>query len=141
MKPLHTLLRSRRVLAQLGSKLAQQDSFLRRVRDLLEPPLAHHCTGAILHGAVLTLLVESPVWASRLRYLAPQLHKQLSRQGIALQRINIKIALQGHTPAQRKHPRARPLSLQNAQLLQSTAEGMSDDKLKAALLRLSRHTR
>ena len=140
MKSLHKLLKSRKALAQLGKKLAEQNSLLLRIQALLEPALAHNCTGAILHGNVLSLLVESPVWASRLRYLAPQLQRQLKHQGLVLQRIHVKIALQGHRPSRQRYLLARPLSRQNAQLLESTAEGMSDDRLKAALLRLSRHT-
>ena len=140
MKPLHKLLESRSALAQLGKKLAEQNSLLVRIQALLEPALASNCTGAILHGSVLSLLVESPVWASRLRYLAPQLQRQLRHQGYALQRINVKIALPDHTPSRHKTQRAMPLSRENARLLQATAEGMSDDRLKAALLRLSRHT-
>lgn len=140
MQPIQRLLGSRQALTRLEARLTAQSRLLEQVRGLLEPALAQHCSGAILAGKTLTLLVAGPVWGSRLRYLAPQLERQLQQQGLGARRLRVRVVPPEGRPARRRPRRARPLSANNAKLLRDTAAAVGDRQLGEALLRLSRHT-
>jgi hypothetical protein len=133
------LLHAQGSLTQLNRQLVQQQRLAEQVRELLPPPLNEQLLGAVLNGRRLTLLVQSPVWASRLRYLAPQLLRQLRQQGLLVEQVQPRIVPeQGKT--RKRAPRKSPvLSPQNVKLLRQTAEAMEAGPLREALLRLSRH--
>jgi hypothetical protein len=76
-----------------------------------------------------------------MRYLGRELLQQLQRRRIRFRRIQVRVSI-SRQPVPRKtiSRRARPLSRENAQLLQALAESLDDDRLKSALQRLSRHS-
>lgn len=141
MKPVHNLLNSGKVLTRLGRQLAAQAELLELVRSQLPQPLDEHCVSAILHQQNLTLLTDSPVWASRLRYLSRNLQQRLRQTGVKILSIKVKICIIERSFMSPKKPReATLLSPDNAELLRSAGECMQDKGLRDALLRLSRHT-
>ncbi|KRT54562.1 Protein of unknown function (DUF721) [endosymbiont of Ridgeia piscesae] len=131
---------TRSAFATLSKQLEIQKSLLRRVSSYLPPPLDQHCLGAIPGKGTLTLLTDSPVWSSRLRFLTDALLRRLRNDGVAFGRIIVKVVSTQSPDAVAQHPprRAR-LSHMSAELLRDTAEHTSDEKLKQALLRLSSH--
>jgi len=139
MKPLTKLLNSGKTLATIGGKLAEQDALLKQLRSLLPEPLSAHCVWSILKQGELIVLVDSPAWASRLRYLSPKITQQLRQTGLAVRGVQVKVSLSNkrHMP-RKKIRRATPISNANAKLLSSVAESVDDDELRNALLRLSR---
>jgi hypothetical protein len=140
MKPVNDLLNSARPLSWLSKKLAEQQSLLKQVRLLLPSPLDDHCSSAVLQNGKLVLLADSPVWASRLRYLSHNLQQQLGQKGFTIRRIQSKVSIPEDLVKQQQKTRPiRPLSQANADLLRSVAESMENQDLKNALLRLSRH--
>ncbi|MGQ0592833.1 MAG: DciA family protein [Gammaproteobacteria bacterium] len=93
-----------------------------------------------LTGGTLTLFADSPVWAARLRYLAPGLIERLAgRPGaVAVRGIRVKVlVIDAVTPSCKRATTAisRPVS----DYLRQAAEGFGDARLRAALLNLSRH--
>ncbi|MGD8910295.1 MAG: DciA family protein [Chromatiales bacterium] len=139
MNSITKILHTQGSLTQLNRQLAQQQRLAERVRDLLPPPLNEQLLAAVLNDRRLTLLVQSPVWASRLRYLAPQLLRQLRQQGLLVEQLHPRIV-----PAEGKTRKSTPrkasvLSPQNAKLLRQTAEALEAGPLREALLKLSRH--
>ena len=139
MKSVQKLLSRQGTLAQLKEQLMAQQSLTEEVRKQLPEPLNRQLQGAVLKARRLTLLVSSPVWASRLRYLAPQLQRQLRQSGLAVDQVVPRIVPeQGKAPPKRR-TRARPLSAQNAELLRQTAKSLESGPLQEAMLRLSRH--
>jgi hypothetical protein len=142
MKPLNRMFVSTRSLASLGERLSAQQALLERIRPLLPAPLEDHCVWAILRDSDLTLLVDSPAWANRLRYLVPQLKQQLLRHGLQVRNIRIKVTiLRGDAGRRTRHRKANPLSRANAELLDCVARGIEDEGLRNALLRLSRRAK
>lgn len=126
-------------MAQLNKELALQQQLMEQVRACLPPPLDQQLLAAVLNGRALTLWVNSPAWASRLRYLAPQLMRQLGRLGLMVEHLHPRII-----PAQvigKRGGRRQPtkLSENSAKLLRQTAEALEDGPLQEALKRLSRH--
>ena len=139
MDSIQNLLSASGTLAQLQKALVQQQQLLREIRSLLPAPLDLQLKAAVLNGRVLTLLVSSPVWASRLRYLAPQLLRQLGQQGLLVEQVRPRIApLQGisRQPGGR---RLASLSPASADSLMQTADAIEAGPLRDALIRLSRH--
>ncbi|MGD8588212.1 MAG: DciA family protein [Chromatiales bacterium] len=141
MQKLTNLLFSKRRLNYLQNQLTLQEKLLQQVHACLPSPLDQHCLGAIPHGKTLILLAESSAWASRLRYLAGEILKQLKHREIRFERIQVRVSIERRL-VQPKRPsrRALPLSRENAQLLRCLAESLDDAQLSSALQRLSRHT-
>ena len=126
-------------MAQLKHELARQQRLIEQVRSALPDPLKQQLLAAVLSGKSLTLWVNSPAWASRLRYLAPQLMRQLQQQGLMIEHLHPRII-----PPQMKAgrgPSRRPagLSEKSAESLRQTAETLEAGPLREALLRLSGH--
>ncbi|MGH8570110.1 MAG: DciA family protein [Gammaproteobacteria bacterium] len=91
-------------------------------------------------AGTLTLFADSPVWAARLRYLAPGLIQRLAgRPGAAAVRaIRVRVLVAGAvTPSVKRAGTAisRPVS----DYLRQAAEGFGDARLRTVLLNLSRH--
>ena len=138
MQSVQKLLGRQGTLAQLRQQLKAQQNLTEEVRKLLPAPLNQQLQGAVLNARRLTLLVNSPVWASRLRYLAPQLQRQLRQSGLAVDQIVPRIVPERSKSPSGRYARARPLSTQNAELLRQTAESLEPGPLQEAMLRLSR---
>jgi hypothetical protein len=66
-------LRGSDAVAALLSELQRRDELLQRVRDAIPEAFRPHCKQASLRDGLLHLSVDSPVWVSRLKFLAPQL--------------------------------------------------------------------
>lgn len=108
------------------------------LQELLPDPLRTHCHLLAIRDETLVLAADSPVWAARLRFHAPQLVKQLSRnQTVKLRTIRIRVR-----PPERNVPEKCPgpmrqLSKNSTAALQQVAQNVSDPGLKTALLRLA----
>jgi hypothetical protein len=141
MKRLATLLASGKTLRQLQEQLYHQDQLLARINSFLPEPLGDHLIQVIDKDHEWVILVDSPVWASRLRYQTPQLAQWLRAQGVQEKRIRVKVALPySGTQPERRTRQAFPISSKNAALLRSIAETVNDEALKQALSRLSECT-
>lgn len=118
------------------SSLASLDQIL---AELLGPPLAGHCHVANIKADTLVLHADSPAWASRLRFMAPELAGPMARHahGASLRhvRVVVRAPVQAPTPL---HPSAKArLSQRSADLLRATADDEPDPGLKKALRRLA----
>jgi len=86
----------------------------------------------------MVLAADSPVWAARLRFQAPQLVKQLT-QHLSGKRCTIQVRVRPPettlVPPPLK-PGIRP-GIQGIAALQQVAQTVSDPELKTALLRLA----
>ncbi|MEJ2425934.1 MAG: DciA family protein [Candidatus Thiodiazotropha sp.] len=139
MRNLNDVLNKRSHLRKLGQRLAENAELLERVRSCLPPPLDQQVRAAVMHNGYLTLFTESPVWASRLRYIAPQLQRNLMGKGVPTTRVQVRITHESVAPKRVRVRRLEAMSEQSSESLRLTAESLSDRDLKQALLRLSRH--
>ena len=141
MKRVKQYFASHSALTSLQAHLAAQNTLKERVQKLLPTPIDEQIENALIHSRTLTLWVNSPVWASRLRYLAPQLLRQLKQEGFILDRIQPRIQVQVQKPLKRQFDRRLQLSDESAEALRQSADSLQYRPLREALMRLSRHTR
>lgn len=125
-----------RHLRSLLEVLDQQQALLAKIRQRLPAPLGEHLIGAHLQRRRLVLHVDTPAWASRLRYQAPTLARSLRPDVPGLEDIQVRIQ---PAQARRREQNARSirLSAQAARHLRDTAAGLQDPALSAALQRLA----
>ncbi len=134
--------------SRLDASLRKRAQELRRMTALLRSELPAEIDGhyhvANIHDRTLVIMTDSPVWTTRLRQLGPGILTILQNSG----RKNLLHIRVFSRPAQSpvaKPPqsvKAKPkqISPQSSQLLSQTASFIGDDGLRAALLKLARHT-
>jgi len=112
---------------------------LAAIRDKLPPPLDAHCLHASLEGGTLTLVTDSPVWGSRLRFFSPELMQiSVAKQG-SIEKCRVRVN-PPHTPRPNDGQREliNRLSGQTVKLLLDTADGLGETELAGALRRLAK---
>jgi hypothetical protein len=134
-KSVRRLLQDKPTLKFLDREIAAQGALLTQIRQCLPPELAAHCVNAQLHESRLTLHTDSPVWATRLRYLAAQLISVLKHGHPGLREIKVKLLVERHSPPQHREPAHR--SEVAAALVRDSADDTEQAPLREALLRLS----
>lgn len=130
-------LRRNQVAGRLLEGLDRDIALQRRVRSALESELRPHCLHAILEAGRLTLVSDSPVWASRLRFCAPGIVAALGGDAPAVTEVRVRVAPQA---AGRSGPTRRPaliLSAETVAHLLGAAAATDDPELAAALRRLA----
>lgn len=126
-----------RHLRSLLETLGEQQALLTKVRQLLPPNLGEHLRSAQLHRQKLVLHVDSPAWASRLRYLTPALLKSLASQLPGIDGVQVRIQPEQGRRRDKPAQHVR-LSRHAARHLNETAAALQDPALSAALQRLAR---
>lgn len=119
--------------------IERNSKLLRDIRRSLPAPLDEHCLYASLEAETLTLVTDSPVWSSRLRFFAPELQRRLGSHSspIASCRIRVQPRAISTYPTAGKET-VYKLSQRAADHLIEAAEGIEDAELAAALRRLAR---
>ena len=129
-------------LAHLLRQARALEALTRALRAELGGALAARCQVIGLRDGILTVAVEGPAWATRLRYLAPDLAARLARRGLAVRSVRLRPlppatssppVMQG---ARRERPRPPPPAGRRA--LEEAAAACRDPALRAALRRLAR---
>lgn len=124
-------------LCGLLREIARGEALLRAVRGALPPPVDAHCLNAALHQGSLTLVTDSPLWASRIRFFAPDLLRVLAAGGERAQEVRVRVQPRSGTPEPRAADRPRLAAATVEHLLQAAA-GTDDPALANALRRLAR---
>jgi hypothetical protein len=143
-KPIASVLeRPKHQLAKLMDKVNHLRTLNQCLSEFLEPKIANYCQIANFQDGCLTIMAENSSCATRLRYMAPELNKKLQAksQFRQLKSIRVIIQLNRKQVIARKPREKLNLTADNAQTLKSTANGIKDPGLKAALLRIAREER
>ncbi|CAI8893709.1 putative RNA-binding protein [Pseudomonas sp. IT-P260] len=130
-KPLKAILGHAQRLAHLQRLLESQ----------LQPAARTHCHVAKWREGQLTLVVTDGHWATRLRYQQKRLQRQLQLFEELANLTRILFRVQPPLVQHRPGGHSMDLSPDAAQTIQSTAEGISDPGLRAALERLAAHAK
>lgn len=130
-KPLKALLGHAQRLAHLQRLLESQ----------LQPAARTHCHVAKWREGQLTLVVTDGHWATRLRYQQKRLQRQLQLFEEFANLTRILFRVQPPLVQHRPGGHSMDLSPDAAQMIQSTADGISDPGLRAALERLAAHAK
>lgn len=122
-------------------RLASQTVKLQHLQQLLnadlDTALSAHCKVADFSAGILTLVIDSSAFASRLRYLQHSLLSSLKKYNEFSGLYKIEWLISPSTPALPKPLYQRTLSKQSANLLIDTANSCENEELKAVLLRLA----
>lgn len=125
-------------VAALLTAIEQNRKLLKAVRSKLPPPLDAHCLHAGLNEGVLTLITDSPVWGSRLRFFGPELTRKLEERYGRVETCRIRVQPLCARPLPEDGGRAaRRLSAGTVKLLLDAADGLGDTDLALALRRLA----
>jgi len=128
-------------LQQVLEKAAVLDQLTRDLRASLSAPLNQHLSVANIRQNTVVIGADSSAWITQARYLASAILK-LIRQKTGLKqlsKIHFKvISVQDNTS--HTHSQQPSMTQGTSLLLESTAKGVTDPSLRAALQRLSRNT-
>jgi hypothetical protein len=69
------------------------------VLSRLPDPLRAHCRDTTLAGGILTLVLDSPAWVTRVRFLIEDLTRSLEREGVMKIVTRVRIRDEGDAPA------------------------------------------
>lgn len=126
------------LLQQLQYQAQQSDRLTDILHEVIPFSMHEHCRVGILKEKVLVIIAQSPAWATRLRYLTPQIIQHLKKsKHFGISKIQVKIRPQ-HQERSQPTRKANVLSKENADLLRKTANGIQDTELAQAFIRLSK---
>ena len=111
----------------------EEAKLLQLIRQQFPRDLTEHCTAAHKKGQILTLYVDAPVWASKIRYMSGKI-----AEIAAVREVNIRVSPPQHRQKQRGNQTRPRHSDKAAEVLSEAASYTADKNLKAVLLRLSR---
>lgn len=132
--PLTALIRRTAGLTALAAEARKHESATAKVAALLPSDLAPHCRAVVDRGRQLVIYVDSPAWATRYRFLAPELGRRLATPERAPQ-IIIRILPERAVPEVPLQPAVR--SRRGASDVRATAASLGDTPLARALARLA----
>lgn len=122
-------------VADLAARARELDLLSRRLIPLLPAPLRDHVQYAALRNDRILLLVESPIWATRVRMDQRHILDAARGLGLAATSVTTKVV---PIQAPRTQPDAiRPPSPHTAQHLRAAAENMADPELRAMFVALA----
>lgn len=108
----------------------------------LPPLLSAHCQVSAYNNGELAIYCDSASWSSKLRFHVPHLKKKLAlhQDFSELSSIMVKTDLSTLTKRNKRSPsRAKPISMENRDILLATAASEPDALLSDALRRLAVH--
>lgn len=124
-------------------KIVRQAQRLLAINQVLKPYLPEncrpHCQVAQATATELTIQVDGAAWLMQLRYLKPQLLAQLKQHPQCAYLIDLQYRIEPARHIEEKITQRvnGKLSKENKELLQDTAETVSNPLLKRALMKLS----
>lgn len=110
--------------------------FLTALPELLRP----YFKANTLKSGVLTVTCSSAAQATRMRLQQQQVIKNLHQKGLQSVRT-IKVKIRPELKAPQPEPTERHLSIDNAALLESEANNVSDQRLQAVLRKLAQRAK
>jgi hypothetical protein len=143
------LLQSNRLIRKHLEHRDRELALLGMVLSRLPDPLRAHCRDATLAEGVLTLVLDSPAWVTRARFLIEDLTRSLRREGVVKIATQVRIRAEGdaemrHRAGPRHESPAQPgsrsrLSGRAIAHLLGAADGMSDPTLAEVFRRFADH--
>ena len=131
---------------RLDERLKKRAQELNRLtlmlRNELPPEVDGHFSVANIRDRTLVIMSDSPVWATRLRQLGPQIVNILQNKGKKnLLHIQVFSRPPSSPVARQPEPPQRPariLSQQSTELINQTASYIEDENLREAMLKLAK---
>ncbi len=135
------LLREAKPLKAILGHAQRLEHLQRLLESQLQPAAREHCRVAKWREGELSLVVTDGHWATRLRYQQKRLQRQLQLFGEFANLTRIKFSVRPPIIQARAAGHTMDLSSSAAETIQSTADGINDPGLRAALERLAAHAK
>ena len=135
MSSVSDILASSGKLSQLRDHIQKLDSLQTKLRDYPGPPLNKHVIVADYRQKTLIFHADSAAWATKLRYLTPELLRLFRDDLPGLRSIRIK-NLPVETTVQ-KTRRAARASPDTVDAIRQVADRITDSPLRSVLLRIA----
>jgi hypothetical protein len=131
---------------RLDERLKKRAQELNRLtlmlRNELPPEVDGHFSVANIRDRTLVIMSDSPVWATRLRQLGPQIVNILQNNGkknlLHIQVFSRPPSSPVARPPEPPQRPARKLSQQSTELINQTASYIEDENLREAMLKLAK---
>jgi len=143
-KPLYKYLRQKKDgVADLVTKANYLKKLNEELQALLPSPLNNHVQVSSLTGNILHLIASSPAWVTKVRLMNKEILRTISNNTLFFQHVtHISISGQAFFYRSKTKPIKAKRNISSAAKLslEKSAEGLENEELKRALLRLaSRH--
>lgn len=135
------LLQDNSSLQRLVQRAQSIDRLQQLLNQCLQPAAREHCYLASLQEATLTLIVTDGHWATRLRYQQKRLLQQLQQVPEFNQVLRIQFKVRPPMQPEKAPARNIDFSEHTGQVIQASAQAISDPTLREAMERLARHTK
>tara|TARA_B100000902_G_C26858692_1_gene691935 strand:- start:223 stop:666 length:444 start_codon:yes stop_codon:yes gene_type:complete len=133
-----TLFERKKILKDFFRQTNEQQKILSLVKRHLPNYLSLHCNNTVLSKAILNIYTDSPVWANKLRFEAPNLLSKLREEQLDISSISVKCNILPKL-SKRKIKKSHDRNSNKAsKIVESLANTTIDSKLRAALIRLSK---
>lgn len=136
-RPIHNILHQPRSgLEDILAHVRELQNIAAVLEHIMPESLAAHTELANVRGQVLTLIADSPAWATRLRYQREMLIWRLqSELGLTVRELQVKVVPRQQVQS-RAAPARRPQGAPRRHLLQAAGQEV-DPELAGALRRLA----
>ncbi|MEM7405963.1 MAG: DciA family protein [Pseudomonadota bacterium] len=104
-----------------------------RLRGHLDPVFGEHCSIARLTPTEVVVMVDSAAWASRIRYLLPQIEQLFTDMGRCRATVKVASAVAASPPSRR-----HVLSADGRAALEAAARTVENPALQAVLKRIAK---
>jgi hypothetical protein len=125
-------------MATIITKVSELKLLNGRLSKILARNLAKHCQVANCARGVLTLMIDSSAWSTRIRYVTTdilqELHKDTQLQHITTIKCIVRPKYQQAISKNKTRHKPR-ITLANIRLMQETARNIKKGELQEALLR------
>ncbi|MGE0482801.1 MAG: DciA family protein [Gammaproteobacteria bacterium] len=129
-------------LKQLTARAARIVELERVLQSHLPPALVGHVRLGPIDNGSLVLFASSPVWASKLRFVTPQLLADLPTAAEFSTVRSIRVRVRSREENNQPHRTERPRMGQSAgRDIRAQAATIGDERLREALERLARRAR
>ncbi len=135
------LLQDNSALQRLVQRAQNIDRLQQLLNQYLQPAAREHCYLASVQETTLTLIVTNGHWATRLRYQQKRLLQQLQQVPEFSQVLRIQIKVRPPMQPDKAPARNIEFSEQIGQVINASAQAISDPTLREAMQRLAQHTR
>ena len=142
-KPLSYLDNTGGTVNALWHKLKRMEQLSALVNQHLDKNLREYCKATSLIGGKLTLVAANSSIASQLHFQSAELLRKLKQepglQGVNTIHCKVQVQTKRLRAAPVKERAVKPLSAQAAKVISEIADGIEDEKLRAAMKRLARN--
>jgi hypothetical protein len=138
----HVLQQDSHVIDGILAKLKQLHQIQNILHCYLDKKLAPHCVVANFENHSLSIITDTALWATQLRFQIPNLLTQLRQHDelAKLQEIRCKIRPKQPLPPEIEYPQQERLSLETSKILLETAKSIKHSSLKEIMEKIAQNT-